>query len=563
MLIKRALSQNVELELLRPGQRVKTAGAMPAVQRVLDSLKPDPAYTFALVNAMGYSQYYGTNSNADWYGYCPELNYDGLLHAWPDIGQNLETDRMKGKDWPYGYPCFYGASVYAHHKNTDPVQLGFGDVQYVFANDAMKRVELLMRIHNEEARKKGHLNIVERIQAHERCDVSMGAKIPFDLCSICTDWAEVHRAWKTFDPLRHKHWGLAVLEYHKKTKPIRGLAVTAVDYCLHIKGQKNQVLPDGRKAFMYNIHPRFFDISCVFIGADRTARVMWHLADAFRDDAPIPKPAPTLSNPLRLARLGLEELFGKVAEGEKRAELVKEIPDGFIEKVLSDSDTAPEVRFDLLKQNPKNLLSSAAALGILLSPMEFHRLLGGPPEPFSTGGPGVDDGLAVAPRFVDSNLLGALKELAPERSGFRPFVEPRITTISARITLSPRSDLQGNDKLAALYNGYRLSVLEQGEQLADRARGHLFDDPLGLKVAASPLAALLLGIAPVVHLLAAHLRQKNDEGQQLGTMASFIANNPTFTSLAALGAGIRLGMMTEGGGILSTAAKLLGVGMKA
>ena len=559
MHIKRARAESSELELLRPGDRVKTAGAMPEVQRVLDSVKPDPRYTFCLVNAMGYSEYYGTNSNADWYGYCPELDFNGLLHAWPDIGKNVETDRMKGRDWPYGYPCFYGASVYAHHKNTDPVQLGFGDVQYAFANPQMKRIELLLRIHNEEARKKGHLNIVERIQAGERADVSMGAKIPWDACSICTDWAVVHKAWKTFDPLRHKHWGMAVLEYHKKVKPIRGLAVTAVDYCTHITSQKNQVQPDGRKAFMYNIFPRFFDISCVFIGADRTARVMWHKTDAFRDDAPIRRPS--MSTPLRLARLGLEGLFDKVAS--KHAELEKEIPDGYIEKVLADSDTAPEVRFDLLNQDPKKLLSSAAALGILLSPTEFQRMLGGEAESFSTDQGGVDDSLAVGPRFVDSDLLTALSALAPERSGFRPFVEPRITTISAQITIRRPSDRPGTEKVAALYNGYRLSVLEQGEKLAERARGHLFDDPLGFQGASSPLAALLLGIAPVVHLLAAHLRQNEDGGQQLGTMASFIKNNPTFLSLAAFGAGVRLGMLVEKTGILSTAANLLGVGTKA
>jgi hypothetical protein len=546
MLEKRAVTQNIQVELLHPGDRVKTAGAMPDVQRVLDSLRPEPAYTYAFVNAMGYSEFYGTNSNADWYGHCAELDFNGLLHAWPDIGQNLETDRMKGRDWPYGYPCFYGAAVYAHHKNSCPTELGFGDVRYVFANPVMKRVELLMRIHNEEARKKGHLNIVERIKAGERCDVSMGAKIPWDACSICTDWDAVKRAWATFDPMRHKHPGLAVLEQHKK-KAIRGIAVTAVDYCSHIRTQRNQVLPDGRRAFMYNVFPRFFDISCVFIGADRTARVMWHLADSFRDDAPIPQP-------LRVARLGLESLFSKTAS--KQAELEKEIPNGVIEKVLHDSDSAPEIRFDLMNQEPKQLLSSAAALGIVLSPTEFQRLLGGPGVPFSTASSKIDDSLAVGPRHLDEKLLSALTALVPERSAFRPFVEPRITTISGQIRITHPTCPHEEQKLAALYNGYRLSILEAGEKLAARASGHLVDDPFGLKTAAHPLAALLLGMAPVVHLVAAHLRRKQDEGQQLGTMAALVAENPTFISLAVLGAGIRVAMAAESGGLLPAALSL-------
>lgn len=946
MLTKRALSEHVQIELLQPGDRVKTAAAMPEVQRVLDGLKPEASYTYALVNAMGYSEFYGTNSNADWYGYHEELDFNGLLHAWPDIGQDLETDRMKGRDWPYGYPSFYNAAVFAHHRNSDPVQLGFGDVRYVFANPEMKRIELLMRVFNEEARKKGHLNIVERIRAGERVDVSMGCKICWDLClapdmlvrtpqgyvradsvavgqrllthkgryrevkrvfqrdstedvrqiktvgtpplmlsdahpllvvreeqlrvckgsvggkkrrctpkegsdlcgfcgaritiepkwvaadqvrvgdylvtprtalgnaevapsfartlgyylgdgyrirsrlsgrrhhervrgentrgqgehalygvgftvgateeehtarlwetlerletpnsplmyeesgekaayriylydrplaerliacgghgsrgkrlaeevftwpreallellagwidtdgsysaekdtvrvstvnrglvldmqrialalgipapigrgvvsggfsasadtptdfyflfltgaglnalrarcaklhgtvasssrksqlviledrvlfpvrvierveepqhfvnfsidedesyvaegvathncSVCTDWDAVRRARLTFDPVRHKHWGLAVLEQHKKTA-IRGLAVTSVDYCSHIRSEKNRVYPDGRKAFMHNVFPRFFDISCVFIGADRTARVMWHLADGFRDDAPIPKP-----NPIRLAQLRLDELFGKTAE------LEKEIPDGVIEKVLTDSDTAPEIRFDLTGKDPKGVLSSAAALGMVLSPTEFSRLVGGPGTPFSTATSAIDDSLSVGPSHVSDQLLDALTHVMPLRSAFRPFVEPRITTITACIRVAPKVPEIEEQKLAALYNGYRLSVLEQAEKLAERAQGYLVEEPLGPKVAAHPLAALLLGMAPVVHLVAAHLRKKQDEGQQLGTMASFLANNPTFLSLAALGAGIRVAMAAESGGLLPAALRL-------
>lgn len=554
MLVKYARSEATQLELLEPGDRVKTAGAMPAVQRVLDGLKPDKAYTYALVNAMGYSEFYGSNSNADWYGYCPELDFNGLLHAWPDIGHDLETDRMKGRGWPYGYPCFYGASVYAHHKNTSPTELGFGDVQYVFANPQMKRVELLLRIFNEEARKKGHLNIVERIVAGERCDVSMGAKIPFDGCSVCLDWDRVREARKTFDPKRHVHWGIAVLEQHR-LRPIRGLAVTSKDYCSHLRTQRNAVLGDGRKVFMYNIFPRFFDISCVFIGADRTARVMWHMADAFRDDAPIPR-----SEPMSLATGLIDTLLAKTAS-HKAAELDKEIT-GTVEAVLNDSETAPEFRFDLLGREPRSLLSSAAALGILLSPPEFSRLLGGDGSGFSTATSKIDDAMAVDRRLVDAEVLQALRSLVPERSGFKPFVGPRIQHLSLQLSLPVTASEDSTDKIASLYNGYRLSVLESAEKLATAARTLLIEEPTPSKTAESPLAPLLLGAAPMVHLVAAHLRQKRDEGQQLGNMASLLAENPTFISLAVLGAGIRVAMAAESGGLLPSALRLIASAMK-
>jgi hypothetical protein len=374
----------------------------------------------------------------------------------------------------------------------------------------------------------------------------MGAKIPWDACSYCCDWDAVNRARNTFDPARHKHWGMAVLEEHKK-KAIRGIAVTSADYCVHLRSQKNRVLEDGRKVFMWNIFPRFFDISCVFIGADRTARVMWHLGSSFRDDGPIPQP-------LRVAQQGLQALFSKMAS--KHAELDKEIP-GVVEKVLSESDSAPEVRFDLMNKDPQKVLSSAAALGMLLSPSEFHRLLGGQGA-FSTATSKIDDSLAVRPQFLDSDLLSAMRFMVPERSAYQPFVAPRIISIQAKIVIAPSSKKEDNEKVAALYNGYRLSVLENAEKLASRASEYLIDDPLGEKRAIHPLAALLLGLAPVVHLVAAHLRQKKDEGQQLGTMANWIAEHPTFISLAALGAGIRTAMAAESGGLLPAALSLLG-----
>jgi intein/homing endonuclease len=168
---------------VRPGLAVKTASALgPGTQQLIDSLRPDPRYTYVLCNAMGHSQYYGANSNKDWYGHNPHIDFDGLLNAWPEIGKNIEADRMKGKGWPYGYPCFYDAAVYAHHKNTDPQGLGFGDVIYAGTNPVMKRVELVLRVFNEEAVRKGHTSILSRIRAGERVDVSMGAKVPFDLC---------------------------------------------------------------------------------------------------------------------------------------------------------------------------------------------------------------------------------------------------------------------------------------------------------------------------------------------------------------------------------------------
>jgi hypothetical protein len=68
-------------------------------------------------------------------------------------------------------------------------------------------------------------------------------KVPYDVCSICQ---------------------------HKSKTP--------KDYCDHARTMMNKILPDGRKVFVYNPQPKFFDISFVFIGADKTAKVMAKLA---------------------------------------------------------------------------------------------------------------------------------------------------------------------------------------------------------------------------------------------------------------------------------------------
>ena len=537
------------VELLQPGDRVKTAGALPAVQSVLDQLKPDPLYTYALVNAMGYSEFYGANSNADWYGYNPHLDFNGLLHAWDGIGENVETDRMKGQAWPYGYPCFYNATVYAHHKNTDPQQLGFGDVRFVFANPAMKRVELLLRVHNEEAKKKGQYSILERLAAGERSDVSMGAKVPFDLASCCTDWDAVKKAWTTFDPKRHAHPGIAILEYHRKVKPIRGLAVTSREYCSCFRSNRNKVRGDGLKYFVYNDFPRFFDISFVYIGADRTARAMWHLGSTRPSHGQIPM-----------------SLFSGFTMG-KVASIDKEI-NGTVEMVVRDESTTPEVRFDkMLGPRPapeaiKGLLSSAASVGVVLTPREFQMIVEGPGAAFKpcfdpTIG-GVDDSLAVDPSAVVQKLVDALIHLAPTRSSFAPYLAPRLLQDSDDLpSIAPRVD-PGNTKLSALYNGYRLSVMEKIAELIPHAEYQLCPDPLAAKTANNAVAGLLLGVAPVLHLVAAHLRRKREEGAELGAVASFLADHPTFMSMATLGAAIRVAMLSEGVGILAGAAKLLG-----
>lgn len=588
MLIKRAYLAGEHdgeplVRVLRPGEMEKVSGLAPAAQKFCDCLKPDPRYTYVLCNAMGYSEFYGSNSNKDWYGHNPHLDFNGLLHAWDDIGQNVEADQMKGKGWPYGYPCFYGAAVYAHHKNTDPQQLGFGDVIFATLNPVMKRVELVKRVFNEEAQKKGHTSILDRVRAGERVDVSMGCKVPFDFCSICTDWAEVKKAWKTYDPEKHRHPGVAILAYHRTVKPIRGLAVTKVDYCQHMINEGGKVYPDGRKVFVYNDFPRFFDISFVWIGADRTARVMWHLSSP---DAPAP--APRTGAPAGMLERLLNLLASKTAgHATKESMIEKEIPGGLAEAAFRDADTTPEMDMTVIVRgsgaDPKKILTTLAALGILPTPSEFQSLvlptlpkgtmlkeaLDSLHQTFDTRHVGVDDTFAVRPEHYDEKLAQAFSALMPERSCFAPYLSHRMMDPETKVASRPRHELRAGsrivpevDKLAEMYNGFRISVLEQAPALFPKCAEFLDLDLLsgGEGAGIEPeLGELLLGRGPVIQLISSHLRRSGEESSQISKMANLIADSRTFDAMRTIGAALRQTVgVDRTGGLVQAAGHLLG-----
>lgn len=486
MLIKRAYAASSpgdpRIEIVRPGEGVKTARIEDPVRRFIDALKPSKDHTYALVNAMGYSEYFGPNSNRDWYGYNEHLNFNGLLHDWPDVGRDIDADRAKAKTWPYGYPTFNNATVFAHHKNDDPKH-GFGRVLLAFANHAMKRVELVLEINNDEAERRGHGSFLDRMDSGERCDVSMGTRIPWDACSLCTDWLRVREAWARFDPKRHKHPGVPVLEEHAR-KRIQGIARTRQEYCPCQRHRSGQVTPDGQKVFVYNDIIVFFDISLVMIGADRTAKVMWSLPSPGRRAMSSEIIAPVVS--------ALQALIGG-----KAASIEKDIPGG-VARVLGEAESRPSAENIIAAARkiapPKAVLSTLARLGVCASPREFAAAVTGEARDFDPGGDGRDDSMAVSAKDVMPALLHALSPILSSHSSFSPCLQPRLV---GEIHIVKRAGASDAD-LARKYAGYRLSLLRQAPELF-RAGGEE-----GAKIAAE-IPGLLLGPAGVIQWISSHL----------------------------------------------------------
>lgn len=220
----------------------KLAGSMmPEIQEWLRGYTPNKKEIVVLVNALGASEFWGQNSNGD------RFSWDSLSHCCDDhVGVYHPIDTFTGKPVPpYGYRTFLDAHPFAHHRNKDPNR-SFGSVALSVLNRKMRRIELVVIVDRAKALNFGAQHIVDRIDSGDYPDVSMGTKVPYDVCALCGNKSKT----------RH-------------------------DYCSCIKNiGMGKILSDGRQIGVWNPHPKFFDISFVFIGADKTAKMMMKLAHA-------------------------------------------------------------------------------------------------------------------------------------------------------------------------------------------------------------------------------------------------------------------------------------------
>jgi len=191
--------------LVHPGNLRKEASAYSdMLQEFISTLKAKVGKTYALVNAMSAGEHYGSNRNGDFFP----------VNALKDYHKTFEAN----------------GHVYKHHINKDP-RKAMGRVAFSHYNPNMNRVELILELDNEKA-----APVVKRLEGGELPAVSMGCKVPFDVCSICSNRAK-----------------------------------TISQYCGHLKDEMNKVYEDGRRVYAINTMPKFFDLSIVTIPADSTA----------------------------------------------------------------------------------------------------------------------------------------------------------------------------------------------------------------------------------------------------------------------------------------------------
>lgn len=503
----------------------------PRIQDFVRSVRPTPEGIYVLVNALGAGEFWGSNVNGDLF---PEA---ALVHA-PEQWDKLPItqQRQVAETWNYGFPTFLNAHPYTHHINKDPTR-AFGSVELATWNPEMHRVELICYLDRARAELFGATAVIERIDRGEFPDVSMGCRVPFDVCTIC----------------------------EKRSK-------TNKDYCIHARSWMNMILPDGRKVAVRNDYPRFFDISFVFIGADKTAKVMAKLAQQGSQfclgsfctiprlsadvGAVFSKEAGLLTSPLqtpafdRLAQVfigqgkkqpkvkvdsareqdispdrnmestklasacsaetscacgcvqgeavKLASAFlapEKIAFHNKISELLKEVPAGpFTEETLpklekSEKTLPKELLNQLGSKNLGSALSTTGLLGMVLKPREFQRIL------LVRMGEGdladqLDDKNTVFPSsqekgfspilhqgLMDEDLKKLLMLFLGERSSAAPALQQRVQSASKKPAQAAEEPTTSSDplmkKIAAAYNGYRHMLVKQAEAISD----YMVSDP--------------------------------------------------------------------------------------
>lgn len=242
----------------------KLAGSehLPEVHQLVEAIQPQPDRLYLLNSSLGAEEVVGVNLRGDSF---PIAALRHTPKGWDDIPvwdidarRQAANSKEKVAGWgdlAWGLPTFYNAHRFRHHQNKDPNR-AYGYVLGSFWDEKMKRVILITELIKSLCEKLGALDLYNRIEGGEFPDSSMGTRVPFDRCLICGNMAR-----------------------------------TPAQYCKHVSGRDpkygmKKILPDGRICGVANDYPRFFDDSFVFIGADRSAKVMTNLTELVNGDKP-------------------------------------------------------------------------------------------------------------------------------------------------------------------------------------------------------------------------------------------------------------------------------------
>lgn len=309
---------------------IKMARSLPPkVEHYIRTARPIPGKTQLLIDALGAGEYYGSNSNGD---YFPE-----------------EALRHPGAE--YGYETFmHYAYPYKHHVNKDPAR-SYGDKVTLSEYDPeMHRVLLIVRVDDSKCQ-----DIIGDLTQGRYWSVSMGCRVPWDECSICKN--------------RAKNRG---------------------EYCPHLRYQMNRILQDGRRVCAINRLPKFFDISFVTIGAEKASHVLKKVASASSGQTPSSAELgesyyAKLSSATKKAVQKKRADIDKDVPSQPPANISGVTPEdkAKLQAAMADAGEVkpleapiPTGTLSQLAKHPlPEVFSTMAAMGIDLRPHEFQRII--------------------------------------------------------------------------------------------------------------------------------------------------------------------------------------------
>lgn len=402
--------------------------------------------------------------------------YNRALGSFEAFGLNRNGDGFE-RDWLQKKHATFvtNGHYFAHHKNNDPSLSRGRPVASAF-NDQTDMVDLIIVADREKCAEQ-----IQALESGRRVPTSMGAKVAFDVCTICSNRAR-----------------------------------NRTEYCEHVSKEAAapygmcQVLPDGQVCGVLNPDPSFFDISDVIVGAAAESETLLKVASSH-------------GGIISGAELG--EIFGlgKWAESDKAADIVKNIPghvDGYAVRGMSRMSTGEQsIPNDVIDRAVAvggfdGLVRTSAAMGIVLKPSEFSRAakLG------SFNAPTLSEVLAseCAPKKILAGspvdeVVSLLTAFYPHRSCHQPALVNRVGQAKvASIVHVDREDVRAKK----MYAAYRASLMN-----------HVLDDEsefVAMKLAGTN--SLMNGKASHAYVMGAHLVPSNSVLDRVLDRAPKIAN---------------------------------------
>lgn len=301
----------------------KSAATISMTQEMQDFWNDYPKklpekFLYVRINILGAGEYWSTNLNGDFF-----------------------SEKML-KEY---HKTFMSARMYLHHDNDDPAK-SIGKVIFASYNDApdAKRVEVLVAIDRNNPRAAA---TIKKIENGEGINVSMGCRVPYDVCSKCGNKASSRK-----------------------------------EYCEHLKHHMNELEPSGLRICAFNPVGDFFDVSDVGVPADPSSGFLEKVASL-----------ETISSAQLAEMYALAEKYArrKTIEDEKESAIEKTGPDDKEKEVapkidaesesdleetgaaLSKSDeTLPENFLEKLTPFPlSDILGTAGMMGFKFNPQEY------------------------------------------------------------------------------------------------------------------------------------------------------------------------------------------------